>query len=467
MLTVNTNEWNKAVKAVSAIYNKKVYNPIVNNAVLEWDGKLLTLSATNLSESIRVTLPINVSSDWRYRPFSVAIDKKRLSKLVGKKNETVSFQLGLDNFLDVSIGNVTQSVETSSTEDYPPFPETQCHLVSLYKTGKQFIDKISQVVCACSDERARYQLGCVHIENDRLVATDGRRLHMSFHGMGELFHSQDTGISLHMNSANTLIKLNKLYDIASSELKMDSRMKRLSMETADFIYASTVCEENFPPYKPLFTDPDCPTSRMIHVCTVNSKSLLDILKAQEPTLNERSRLTEFYFTEGMFLVKTFREGKEIFSSPVESVPGDCKDFTTCYNSHFVQDAIKSSDSEFIEFYVMREHSCPLLISSSNHSFFSMVMPMTIREEGYRPEEVELEGITFTKSDIGNYCYSDENGNWTFSDSKGFWECYFFPESYNEKTIIVTGQTIVQCIAQVFSQIPDLDSTLSEYLPIAA
>ncbi len=458
MLTVNANEWNKAVKAVNAIYNKKVYNPIVNNAVLEWDGKLLTLSATNLSESIRVTLPIHVSYDSK--PFSLAIDKKRLAKLTGKKNETISFQIGMDNFIDVSIGNVTQSVETFSTEDYPPFiPETNFHLVSLYKTGKQFIERLSQVVCACSDERARYQLGCVHIENDRLVATDGRRLHMSFHGMGELFHSQDTGISLHMNSANTLIKLNKLYDIASSEMKMDSKMKRLSMETADFIYASTVCEENFPPYKPLFTDPDCPTSRMIHVCTVNSKSLLDILKAQEPTLNERSHLTQFSFKDNSIFVETIKEGKTIFSSPVSGCLNESEDihFEACYNSFFIQEAVKACDSEYVEFYFLQKTSCPILIASQSHSFYSMVMQMDTKED----EIEEVEGIEFTVSQLGIYHYHDKDGSWNLNNKKGYWEAFYCPYRMGEKNLVVTGSTVIECIEKVFSQLPDLDSCMRE------
>lgn len=463
MITVNANEWNNAVKANNSLFKTKVSNPIIENAVLEWDGRLLTLSSTNLSESIRVTLPVHVSHNSQ--PFSVAIDKKRLSKLTGKKNETVSFQLGMDNFIDISIGNFTQSIETISTEDFPPFvPDSlnkdNLHSKYLFRSS-QFIDKLPSVVNACSNERARYNLGCVHIESDRLVATDGKRLYMAFHSM-DLFQDEKEALSLPMGSCESLIKLHKLYKVENCEMKWD--FKRIWILAPDFSYCSTVCEENFPPYKPLFTDPDNPTHNMIRVCTVNSKSLLDILKAQEPTINERSHLTQFSFENGSFLVQTIKEGKTIFESTVHGCLNESEDihFQTCYNSFFIQDSIKSCNSEYISFYFLQKTDCPILISPTSHNFYSMVMPMSIREN-----EEEIEGITFTVSQLGIYHYGDKEACWNFNNKKGFWECFYCPYRMGEKNTVVTGETILDCISQVFSQFPDLDSTLSEYLPLTA
>ena len=163
----------KALSIVNKAISIKPTLPILSNILLKTENNQLKLSATNLELGLVVTLGAKIEQEGE-----ITIPGKLLTEFINSLT-TEKIELVLkDNNLIVKTDKTHASFTTSSTSDFPPFPDVP-------KNGKTFpINKIKEAIlrtvfASSSDESRPVLTGIKTIISSGIMsftATDGYRL---------------------------------------------------------------------------------------------------------------------------------------------------------------------------------------------------------------------------------------------------------------------------------------------------
>ncbi len=163
----------KALSIVNKAISIKPTLPILLNILLKTENNQLKLSATNLELGLVVTLGAKIEQEGE-----ITIPGKLLIEFINSLT-TEKIELVLkDNNLIVKTDKTHASFTTSSTSDFPPFPDVP-------KNGKTFpINKIKEAIlrtvfASSNDESRPVLTGIKMIVSSGIMsftATDGNRL---------------------------------------------------------------------------------------------------------------------------------------------------------------------------------------------------------------------------------------------------------------------------------------------------
>lgn len=403
MLRIDGNTWNETIKGLKAMPKTKIHSPIVDNAVIEYANGVLTLNVTNLSNSIQMFIAYGGGSD----NFSVATPIERLKKLTARKGQDVDLEVTphVDALptLSIAVGPAKQTLPVVSNEDYPPFiPEvTGYDSYETYNDIGEFTNHLSQVVCAISNEQSRYPLDGIKIESNRMIATDGRRMHI-VNLKTPVCESPDyTPCLIHWESANCLIGLEKAFAKNNNQIARTVwNAKQLRVETDRFIFVTTLLEKYFPPVDMILKDRE----ELFLIGCISVKSMVDTLAIQKPTLNPLSGLIRLQAKYGQmrcitpYTIQEYdRTDAVSFDAPIDGdIPKDI-DWQCNYNAMFLADMLKSCPTTYVDLYCMDNPSLLYAFGDCGH-FNAIIMSMTIREPEDEipdddPEEEEEEETT--------------------------------------------------------------------------
>lgn len=246
---VRLPDFKRAVSLVGGVAKTKLSNPVVENIVLETQGDRLTIAATNLSISIRTSIEIRSYVQGG----SVAVSARLLSQILSVvQGPAIKFRRTLrDSAISLMDGSGSGfTIAVMSTDEWPTIiPDVEgaeCHI-----PASVLRDVIRWTAFATSDERARYSFGGVLLDiqgtRHRWVATDGRRLSL---------------IEVNIDGSqpvNALIPAQTLRELLHAlpeegTVKMVVGARRILFETDNVTIASTLMEDNFPPYDKLIPE---------------------------------------------------------------------------------------------------------------------------------------------------------------------------------------------------------------------
>ena len=144
--------------------------PILGHVLLEARDGALRLVATNLNESIRIVVP----ADGVLPPLCVALDgaTKTLGKVKAGRVELkkADGKVHLD-------GAVRAELPTMSDKDFPKVLDTAGVEATAAYPATEFLEALRWVARASSTDETREHLCSVLFCPDRLIATDGHRMH--------------------------------------------------------------------------------------------------------------------------------------------------------------------------------------------------------------------------------------------------------------------------------------------------
>jgi len=180
--TINGKTLLQAVNATKAVVRSNSALPIMRHVLIGVNGSL-EVSGTDLKTSIRSVATSGFSHEGP--DFSFTADPKRLQAIAkAAKNSPVEFDIDRGEHGDTiraRYNGVTETMFGCSPDEFPP-------IKSEYKApftipGDDFRAALSQVIDAISVDQARYNLTGALMEVAgniaRLIATDGRRMHLS------------------------------------------------------------------------------------------------------------------------------------------------------------------------------------------------------------------------------------------------------------------------------------------------
>lgn len=162
----------RSLKTLLRLVDKRSTLPILDHVLFEPVDGGIALVATDLTSQVRVTIAADA-------PFSTCLPARSLFEFVAAAGRGAQISIEIVG----AVAHVTSAGSLLELPHRPPreFPgpiqhdETSLQIVE----GAKFLDAIGWVARAIGSDPTRPQLGGVFLDGDRIIATDGHRLHLA------------------------------------------------------------------------------------------------------------------------------------------------------------------------------------------------------------------------------------------------------------------------------------------------
>jgi DNA polymerase-3 subunit beta len=297
-LTIPKKDLLRLANRAKAVVSKKPTMPILSCVLLEADAETLTLKATDLTRSVRGSVPAEVR-----RQGSVAVNASDLAVRVSAMP---------DGPILVSVkedgGQVTLKAAGSARRytmagvpgsEYPKLPDPPEEAQRLDLSAERLKRLVALVAYAVSPDDTRANLSSLlvewHQEGIRTVATDGHRL-----SKVEMPQTAETRASMLVPRAAALEFLRLADEARSAESQVVTLIvgeREVYLDAGGVLFGSRLVEAAFPSYAKVIPQPD---GR--HVATVPRALLADAVKAVGLAANDRTGGIMLVFAEGVLRV---------------------------------------------------------------------------------------------------------------------------------------------------------------------
>ena len=174
-ISVSRAELLRELTAAQSVVERKTTIPILSNFLFEADGDTLTITATDLDQSIRTSCPAKVK-----KPGACTIPARKLYdyiKLLGDGD--ISIKLQDNHWVQIRAGRSNTKMVGMARANFPmvaEFPSTGSTKLAVASLKNM----IAKTIFAISNEESRYTLNgallVLKAESMAMVATDGHRL---------------------------------------------------------------------------------------------------------------------------------------------------------------------------------------------------------------------------------------------------------------------------------------------------
>ena len=198
-VTVQKDEFRNALSAVLGVVDKRGSLPILSNVLIEADGNLLKIMATDLEVNFKGLCGATVTE-----PGAITVPARQLFSLVKEFPGLVVNMETTDRFsLKLESGDSRYQLNGLDPEQFPPLPEIEPGIGVVNIPGKDLKGMIDKVLFSTGDDMQYHLNGAMweKIEDEggpptlRMVTTDGHRMTLidrEFVMVGLLFLTQNS-----------------------------------------------------------------------------------------------------------------------------------------------------------------------------------------------------------------------------------------------------------------------------------
>ncbi|HBP00822.1 MAG: polymerase III, beta subunit protein [Candidatus Moranbacteria bacterium GW2011_GWE1_49_15] len=253
MKVICTQEnFKKAIYNTERVVGKHITLPILENILLETEGGMLKISATNLEIGVFLKVGAKVEKEGK-----ITIPAKLLSSFVNNlpADSTVSLVLE-DQALKVSSGSVEATVKGLLAQDFPIIPEMEgSFLFSL--PAQEIKEMIPRLISCASLDNTRPELSGVNMllfENEvHLAATDSFRLAEAVVPIKKeneneyrLFKEKNNSLII---PSNTLSEVLRVISPETKEIKVSIEESQIFFQIDNVRIVSRLINGKYPEYK--------------------------------------------------------------------------------------------------------------------------------------------------------------------------------------------------------------------------
>jgi len=350
---------------VSGVIVSRTPKPVLTCVKLTAADSSLTLSATDLEVSVRVsTARVEVQQAGE-----ALIPADKLSQIVRES---------IDPTLTLSVNGDVAEIRGQDSRfklngypvtDFPPVPDFTGEADFQVAAGD--VHKlISQTIFATARENSRYAINGVLLEREgnklSVVATDGRRLAMA---KGSCKASKgDTRAAIVPTKALNMIL--RLFTDAEKTVKVRVADNQILFATEEAVLVSNLVEGNFPPYKDVIPrDGD-------KKATLATDVLASATRRAALLTNEESKGVRLAFKgEGLTLSSQAPEmGEAEINVAMVNYAGDAIEIG--FNPQFILDALKVADAEQVTFEFKAPNKPGVIRTGPD--FLYVIMPVNLQ-----------------------------------------------------------------------------------------
>lgn len=174
-ITVTRAELLRELTAAQSVVERKTTIPILSNFLFEADGERLTITATDLDQSLRTSCPARVK-----KAGACTVPARKLYDYIRLLPEgDISIKLMDNHWVQIRAGRSNTKMVGMARANFPQVPEFPA-TGSVKIAAPSLKSLISKTIFAISSEESRYTLNgallVLKAESMAMVATDGHRL---------------------------------------------------------------------------------------------------------------------------------------------------------------------------------------------------------------------------------------------------------------------------------------------------
>ncbi len=157
------------------VTDPKASLPILSHVLLQATAGVLTVTAACLERTLSCHLPAEGD-------IQTCLPAKMLTVLMAPEGKGDAGDVVINDTSDgtcsISLEGHTSKIAAMSPDDFPEQPDRAWSLVAMGQTAA-FAEALAFVLPAVSHDEGRPHLNGIQFESDRLIATDGHRLHLT------------------------------------------------------------------------------------------------------------------------------------------------------------------------------------------------------------------------------------------------------------------------------------------------
>ncbi len=355
------------------IVEKRNTMPVLVNVLLDAQGKLLRVFATDLEVSLTDEVLAEVMQTGK-----VAVNARSLFDILKELPDgQVQLEKKENNWLKITQGKAVFNIVGISPEEYPVFPTftTKEFLVLGTDMLREMIEK---TIYSVSTDETRYHLNGVFFEKQtdkdgvayRMVATDGHRLSLIDR------HSTENGSATKSAAQGVIIprkglhELRKLLDNAGDNVDIAIEGSQLIVRTNSAVLMIRLIEGKYPNYQQLIPQ------NLKENLTVNREMLLSSLKRVSLLSNAKSRGVTLNLSKNKMEISS--NNPELGDAKEEiEVNYSGKEIKIGFNARYILEVLGSMSDETVQIELNDQLSPGLVRPLKDKSYTCVVMPMRI------------------------------------------------------------------------------------------
>jgi len=174
--TINGKTLKSELECAMRVIERKSTIPICSNVLIVADMGQVTLTGTNLDQTI--ITPVAHNANEHFIPGAACVNAKTLSDMTKTLKNDILFEV-VGEELIVSSGSITVKLPTVSRDQFPETPNVPGP-IALTLDGDTLRSMVKDCSMAITTEQSRFTLAGGKLESDgdgsRLITTDGHRL---------------------------------------------------------------------------------------------------------------------------------------------------------------------------------------------------------------------------------------------------------------------------------------------------
>lgn len=359
------NQILEPLQSVCGIVEKRHTLPILSNVLMEKEGEILTLLATDIEIQIKTsttTIPGENSS--------LTVAARKLQDILRALPENAEVSLTLDDKrLQVKAGRSRFNLQTLPAEDFPRMALIDGSQTRLKLTQKQFRRLLALVQYAMAQQDIRYYLNglLLVVKGNEIcvVATDGHRLAYASETLGEQLPSIEVILP-----RKTVLELSRQLADNDDALEIALTPTQALFRFGTIEFVSKLIDGKFPDY-----DRVIPKGHAKLVRLSRQDFLQSLLRAKILT-NEKTPGVRLMFADNSLKIIGNNTEREEAQEEIEiEFSGDAIDIG--FNVNYLLDVLNNVSNEQIECHLGDANSSALFQLTENQNFKYVVMPMRI------------------------------------------------------------------------------------------
>ncbi len=352
-VVLDRDQFLKGLQMVHNIVEPRQTLPILANVLLEADGEMIRLTATDLEVGARVSVPARVAS-----PGAVTLSARKLAEIVKElPAAALTLKVGESAAVTLRCAGVNYRLVGLAPDDFPAVvPAAPPAWLTL--EAKTLREMLAQTSFAVSHDESRFALNGVLFvfqpKEIRLVATDGHRLAIANRGVGHGL-SGVTGIVPRKAVTEIMRVLGTTEDV---------------LQMPNFVMTARLIEGQFPNYEAVL--PKGHPGRL----AIKRSALTAALRRVSVMAEERNKPVRFVLTPGTL---TLAAASHDLGEAEETMEVDYAgaELTIGFNSRYVLDALSPMDQDDVVVELKDSLSPGVIKSAQDDGHCCVIMPMRI------------------------------------------------------------------------------------------
>ena len=359
------------LQVVSSIVEKRHTMPILSNVLIEKEGELLTLLATDVDIQVRTSTHAGLDGG---EGGAITVGARKLQDILrALPARDVAFDVD-DGRLTVRAGKSRFALQTLPADDYPRLKTPEITGARLQLTQKAFRAKLARVQYSMANQDIRFYLNgllLVAQGNElRFVATDGHRLAFDATTLGEPADAPDTPRTEVILPRKTVIELSRLLADNDDPLEILLADNQAVFRFGAIELITKLIDGKYPDYErviPSALDKSVRFERAV---------LLEALQRAAILTSDKFRGVRLLLGDGLLKLSSVNAEQEEANEELE-IDYAQEAIDTGFNVSYLVEVLGNLDAEHIDWHFRDGGSSSMIALPDDDHFKYVVMPMRI------------------------------------------------------------------------------------------